>query len=928
LTVATRPPASVRLLALLRRLLLPRDLYADFVGEMNSALTDRYRAARKSSARTARAVVFSELRDLLSTAISERRTARGAPANASPHPQRPMPRGPGRTIRGAINVIDDFLNDLRLAIRALRRAPMVTAAAVLTLALGIGAVTAMFSVVNTVLLRPLPYEDSEDLVVVWTAFGPDLPQNWISGPEFTEIRDYNTTLDDFAVVNLDSAVLTGLDEPEQLRAAVVSGSLFPLLRVGAARGRVLGPEDDRPDAGNVVVISDGLWKRRFGADPEILGTAITLDDRQFTIVGVLPADFRFHHPNVADPAAVSLWLPLQPTYQIAYKELNRGSHFMLGVGRLREGATLARLRADLDSVAATMRETTEYYEFEGWGLSAYSLHADLVETNRGSLAILLGAVACVLLIGCVNVANLQLARASARERELAVRTALGAGRRRLLRQLMTENLVLASVGAVAGLGLASWFVRALLAAAPPGMPRLQEIGLDATALLFAVGATVLSAVLFGILPGLTAARTDPTGALREGGRGSSDGRAGRHARSALVVAEIALALVLAVGAGLMLRSFEGIVRADPGYDTESILTMRIPLPPRYDSAAARGFWAELLTQVRALPNVLDAGAISALPLSGTYSSGTTLVENSDRVPLVRDFQYPFIEADRRFVTTGYFAAMGVRLLRGRDFQEADSEEGALVAIVDEEFARRFWGEEDPIGRHVSIDFGTDSETEEFTVSWREVVGVVPHLKHYDLATIGREQIYIPIRQRPVTSAYLAVRTDGNPDALVPSIRQRLWEIDGNVPISNVRTMAERSVLSRAQPRFNSVLFSFFAVASLLLAAIGIYGVMSYSVGRRTNEIGVRMALGAGSGAVRRMILRSGAILVATGIGIGALLALGLARLLGSMLYGVSSRDPLTYAGVAVVLAGVALLASWIPAVRATRVDPATTLRDE
>jgi len=921
--VQSRTPLPVRLLAYLRRLLLPRELHAELGVEMNAALADRYAASRRVSPGAARAVIRHELRDLLATAIALLSHPGWTDRGSLPPPQ--------QTPRGATSVIDNLSQDIRQALRVIRRSPLATAVSVLTLALGIGAVTAVFTVVNTVLLQPLPYPESEALVVVWTNFGPDLPENWISGPEFIEIREYNTALDDLAVVSLDSAVLTGLDEPEQLPAAVASASLFSILRVDAARGRVLEPADDRPDAGNVVVISDGLWRRRFGADPAILGTAVTLDDRPFTIVGVLPADFRFHHPNVSDPEALSLWMPLQPTYETTYAQLSRGSHFLLGVGRLREGVTLPQLRADLDGVAATMQEVTGSYGFEGWGLSAYSLHEDLVEGNRTALSILLGAVACVLLIACVNVANLQLTRASAREREMAVRTALGAGRRRLLRQLMTESLVLAGLGAAAGLGLAFWFARALLQAAPPGMPRTADVALDATVLLFAVAATALSALLFGVVPGLLASRADAAASLKEGGRGNTGGRAGARLRASLVVAEIALALVLAVGAGLMLRSFQAIIQADPGYETESILTMRIPLPPRYDAQDAVAFWNELLPAVRALPDVREAGAISALPLSGSYSSGTTLAEQSDLVeqpPPGSSMAYPAIEADRRYVTAGYFEAMAARVLRGRTFADTDGESGAPVAIVDQVFARRFWGDEEPLGKRVATEFNTDRETGRLEARWREVVGVVGHLRHYDLSTVGREQIYVPIPQRPVTSVYLAVRTQGDPAAAVPLVRQRLAEIDGNVPISNLRTMADRASLSLARPRFNSLLFSFFAVASLLLAAIGIYGMISFSVGQRTNEIGVRMALGASGGTVRQMILRQGVALAAGGVLVGALAALALGRFLESMLYGVSPVDPLTYTGVIVVLAAVALLASWIPAARATRVEPVAALREE
>lgn len=823
-------------------------------------------------------------------------------------------------------MLDNWVNDLRHALRALRSSPTITLVSLMTLAVGIGALTAVFTVIDAVLLEPLPYERAEEIAVLWTDFGPDLPQNWLSGPEYVEIREFNTALEEVAVISLDSAVVSGRDDPEELSAAVVSGSLFSVLGANAQRGRLLGPADDAPQADLVAVISDGLWRRRFGADPQIIGRHVTLDDRPFTVVGVLPAGFALHHPNVADPGALDLWLPLQPTYATTYEELGRGSHFLLGLGLLRHGDHMQRLRADLDAVAAAMREANpDVYGFDGWGLHAYSLHDDLVEEQRGALVLLLGAVALVLLIACVNVANLQLTRATVREREIAVRAALGAGRIRLLRQLAGESLLLAAAGAGGGLAIAHGLVRGLVRWAPQSLPRVGDVGIDLGALGFVAGIAVLTAVVFGLAPGLSALRVDTTASLKAGGRGAA-GSGGARLRAVLVVAEVSLALVLAVGAGLLLRSFNELSRTDPGYDTESLLTMRITLPASYQAEAALAFWEELLADLRAAPRVLQAGAISQLPLSNSYSSGTTLAEQSELVVNEPQLAYPFIEADRRIVTDGYFETMGMRVLRGRSFTPQDTGDTAPVAIVDEEFARRFWGDEEPIGKRIATEFSFDQETMEVDAAWREVVGVVRHSKHYDLATVGREQAYVPVAQRPMTGLYVAVRGDGDAAALAPVVRDRVRRIDGGVPISDLRTMRDRASRTMAAPRFQSMLFGAFAGTALMLAAIGIYGVMAFSVGQRVREIGVRMALGADRSGVRRLVLGRGLTLATIGIVIGLGLAFTLVRFLEGMLFGVSPSDPATYLVVAAVIGVVAAAASWIPAVRATRIEPVEALR--
>ena len=604
----------VRCFCFLSQRLLPAELVATHGRDINEAFLDLYEEARAFSHRARARVLTRELRCLLSTAYSERRALRREhrhllPLRAKPRTSpfmtrsttavgEPEPRSP---IPWLTNMFDSILQDVRYTFRTLRQSPVFTAVAVLTLALGIGANTAVFSVVNTVLLQPLPYEDPEDLVVVWTNFGRDLPQNWISGPEYVEISDLNTTLESFTVLSTDTAALTGDGgEPVQILQGTVSGPFFDVLKVQPQAGRLFGTAEDDGEQ-TVAVITDEFWRGRMGGRTDAVGSTLLLDDMPFEVIGILPPGFKVHHPNVSNPAAVTLFAPMQPTYGTTYEELNRGSHFVIGIGRMSPGVTVPQVQADLDAVAVRMAELGNY-DFEGWGLTTYSLHGDLVESTSGALVVLLGAVGFVLLIACVNVANLQLTRAAGRGREIALRTALGAGARRLMQQLLTESLVLAALGAVVGLGLALWLIEALVLAAPPGLPRADAIALDPSVLFFAGIITLLTALLFGVVPGVFVARTNLADTLKEGGRAASAGRAGNRIRTALVVAEVALALVLLVGAGLMLRSFSGLLNTDPGYRTESLLTFRVSLPqPKYDADSATAFHQELLSRVRAQP---------------------------------------------------------------------------------------------------------------------------------------------------------------------------------------------------------------------------------------------------------------------------------------------------------------------------------------
>ena len=839
----------------LRQALLPSDFYGEYGADMRIALEDRYAEARADSRMAVLPVLAHETRDLLTYFFSYSR--RGA---ASPPPSPPAPNPNHR--KGAA-MLDTFVQDLRFALRTLRRQPVMATVCALTLGLGIGAVSAVFAVVDSVLLQPLPYEEPAELVSLWTDFGPDLPNNWLSGPEYQELLEYQSAFEEIAVVSLESRALTGGDRPVMIATAVAGGPIFDLLGVEAARGRVFSAADDMPTANATAVISDALWRTRFGGDESVVGASLTLNGSPYTVIGVLPADFRLHHPLVTRPEAVDLWLPMQPAYGTPYSELPRGAHFLMGFGRVSTGRALVDAANDLDSVSATVLELNPGAYPPEFRIYANSLQEDLVRSSRSGLVILLGAVGCVLLIACVNVANLQLARASTRSGEIAVRAAFGAGKLRILRQLIAESLVLAALGTVGGLVLAFAFVRALVLVAPDRLPRLESVGVDLRVLAFAAATATITAVVFGMFPGVTAMRTRSAAALSIGARGAKGGRVGRRLRGGLVVAEIAVALVLAVAAGLMLRSFAELNAADPGYDTESIVTLQVPMSARYADSGPTVFWDELEEEIRALPQVVGVGGISALPLSGSYSSGTTFVEQSDRVETVQAVTFPFIEADRRYVTTGYMGAMGMNTVRGRRFATSDSEDAAPVAIVDDAFARTFWGDEDPLGRRIATEFTFDAETNAVVPTWREVVGVVRHSNHYELAAEGREQVYVPVSQRPVRTMYLAVRTAGDPELLAPLVRDAVWGIDSDIAISSESTMEQLASGSLSRPRFNSVLFASFAGAALLLTGIGIYGVIAFSVGQRTGEIGVRMALGADSGSVRFLVLRQSAALALT-----------------------------------------------------------------
>ena len=823
--------------------------------------------------------------------------------------------------------MQELLQNLRYSIRTIRRNPGFAAVVVITLGLGIGANTAVFSVINTVLLRPLPYDEPEQLALVWTNFGPDLPQNWISGPELVEMREFNKTFEDIAVAFPSTVAFTGDGEPVQVPTGLVSGNMFDVLRVPPHMGRLIDADDDRPGAAPVAVLSHEFWTGRYAGDPGVVGSSVTLDGQAFEVVGIIPAGFKILHPDAQFPERIDVWTSLLPQFgsffggQPTYAQLDRGAHGMRGFARLKAGVSIEQAQADMNGVALAMQERNpNYYSFQGWGLTVYSMREDLVEEVRPALLVLFGAVGFVLLIACVNVANLMLARAAAREREIAVRTALGAGRARIAKQLMTESVVLGMAGGAVGLATAFGALGALVALAPDALPRRADIGVEPSVLLFTLGVSLVTGLLFGLAPAFSGMKTNLAESLKEGGRGSTTGLHGRNLRGVLVVSEVALALVLLVGAGLMIRSFQRLLEADPGYTVDGLITMRVPLSfTRYPPAEAVTFWNRLLQETAGLPGVQSVGSINNLPLSNSYSSGTTGVEASETLePNQRAW-----EVDRRLVSAGYFETMQSQLVAGRLFTDADRAGVSPVAIVDEEFVLRAWPSEDPIGQRVGFDRDAEGN-----VIWREVVGVIRHQKHYDLNTTGREQAYFPFSQGRVTGMFLAARVAGDPMALAASIRRLVWDIDPEQPIADIATMTSRVGTAVAQPRFNLVLLTAFATVALVLATVGIYGVISYSVAQRGHEIGVRMALGAKSQDVVAMVMKQGVGLLAVGLGIGTVGALGLTRIIQTMLFEVSATDPVTYVVVAALLLVVGMAACLVPARRATRVEAVSVLTTE
>jgi putative ABC transport system permease protein len=809
-----------------------------------------------------------------------------------------------------------LLQDLRYGVRMLLKNPGFTLVAVLALALGIGANSAIFSVVNAVLLRPLPFEQPDRIVTAWgrTLDAGERRSN-VSYPDFADWRDQTQTLEQLAAYNTAGTLLRGTGEPEAINGTIASADLLPLLKVNPLLGRNFTREEDRADAAPVILIGYDLWQRRFGADPNIIGQQIRLSNNSATVLGVLPKGFRF-------PLYTSRTEYLQPLApNIGESVKKRSSYFLSVVGRLKQGVTPAQAEIEMRAIGQRIEQQ---YPDEGFRLGAniVSLHEDIVGNVRSSLLVLLGAVGFVLLIACANVANLLLARAASRHKEIAIRRALGAGRIRVLRQLLTESLLLSLVGGTLGMLLAMWGVDLLVAASPLDIPRLKEIGLDARVLSFTLAISALTGIVFGLAPALQASKIDLNDALKEGGRGSTEGIGRNRVRSLLVVTEIALSLVLLVGAGLMIKSFMRLREVDPGFNTKNVLTTGLsPSRVKYTEVEQqRNFLGEVLRRLESVPGVEAAGLVSPLPLSGNASSKTFTREGQ---PVVAG---NLSSSSFREISPNYFRAMGIPLMKGRVFSERDTQAAPLAVIVNETFVRRFFPGEDPIGKRILI--GADA-TENPNPPPSEIIGVVGDVHHLGLDVEAGPEYYVSYQQDTLRRLNLVVRTRSDDvSGMTTAIRSAIKQVDQEQYIPAIETMDQLLAESVARRRFNMLLLGIFASLALVLAAVGIYGVMSYSVTQRTHEIGIRIALGAQTRDVIRMVVSQGMTLALIGVGIGLLAAFVVTRIMTSLLFGVSPTDAMTFGAVAVGLSVIALVACLIPARRATRVDPMVALRYE
>jgi putative ABC transport system permease protein len=813
--------------------------------------------------------------------------------------------------------MESLLQDIRYAFRMLRRAPGFAAIAVIALALGIGANSAIFSVVNAAILKPLPYKDPGQLVELWMRFtGIGIPndQNAISPPEFEDLR-HNASLSSLAAVHDANFNVNITGTPERIDAAEVSTSFFPMLGVAAQVGRVFVPEEGRPGRQYVVLLSDAFWRQRFGADRSIAGHNLLMNGQSYVVVGVLPRWFNL-------PRDTDVWTPLV----FAASDLTpdeRGSHYLSVIARIKSGLSLAQARADMALVSSRIIDQHPSYPYRRFNFTV--LLVPLLEQEVGdiktALWVLMASVGLVLLIACANVANLLLVRASAREREIAVRQALGISRARLIRQLLTESAILGLMGGIAGLALAYWALRGIIALSATSFPRVADARMDPRVLGFTVLVSLATGILFGLAPVFHASRQDAHDALKEGGRSGTAGTGSRRLRSALVVAEVALSLTLLVGSGLLIRSFLQLEDVDAGFRPDGVLTMRVALPEQKYAKPeqARAFFHELLRRVRALPGVDAAGGVTGLPLSGTGWSGTTTVDTHE-VPV--DQTTP--EADQRPVFPGYFKAMGIHLLRGRYFDDRDNEKGAPAAIVDETLAKTYWPNENPIGKRIR-EGGRRSNR-----PWRTIVGVVEHVRYRTLESPSRVEIYWPYDQTnfALDTMSLAIHTSADPRTLAHAVERQVQALDAEQPVYHIRTMHELMAESVARRRLSMFLLSIFAGIALLLAAVGIYGIMSYTVAQRAHEVGIRMALGARAADVVRLVLGQSLWLAAAGIAAGLIGSLALTRFVSTLLFHVSATDPVTFVSVGLLLALVAMAASFVPAWRAARADPLDALRDE
>ncbi len=813
--------------------------------------------------------------------------------------------------------METLFRDVRYGIRSLLKRPGFTAIAVITLALGIGANTAIFSVVNAVLLRPLPYAEAEQLFVPWGSRTDLQDRTNVSYPDFVDWQAQTRTLEHVAAYNSSGALLREGDaDPEPISGAAVSADLFPLLKVAPILGRPFTRADDQPNAPPVIVLGYGLWQRRFNANPNIVGKQIRLGSTSATVLGVMPEGFRFP----AQATKTEFLRPLATT--LGDRIQRRNSYSLRVVARLKTGATAAAAESEMRAIGALLEQQ---YPDEGFRLGArlISLHESVTWGSRTPLLVLLGAVGFVLLIACANVANLLLARAAARHREMAIRAALGAGRRRVVRQLLTESLSLSFLGGALGLLVAWWGVHFLLAASPLNIPRLKDVGLDTSVLAFTAIVSVLTGVIFGLAPALQASRADLQDALKEGGRNAGGSVVRNRVRALLVVVEVALSLVLLVGAGLLGKSFLLLSEVRPGFEPEHVLTTDLSLArakyPKPEQQQA-GF-AEIVRRVEAIPSVEAAALIYPLPLGGDSNSGTFLIAGR---PALRPEDKP--TSNHRTISPDYFRALNIPLSRGRSFDGRDNQHGPPVIIVNETFARLYFAGIEPLGQHIIVE---GERGDNGVPPPREIIGIVGDVRHESLDTESGPEYYVPYSQSPEAFMSLVVRSSAaNPDSLAASLREVIKQMDKDQYVPAIQPMTKLVAESVARRRFNALLTGLFAVVALLLASVGIFGVLNYTVAQRTPEIGLRVALGAQTRDVLRLVLGQGVRLILFGLALGLAASFALTRVLRGMLYGVTPTDPLTFVAVSFLLASVALLACYIPARRATKVDPMVALRYE
>ena len=813
--------------------------------------------------------------------------------------------------------METLIQDIKFGLRMLVKSPSLSIVATIALALGIGANTAIFSVVNAVLLRPLPFPNSEQLMSV---FETDVQRGRMRGsesyPNFFDLRSQNTSFEHLAAYHTGDYIMTGRGEPVRLQGVVTTADLFPLLGVAPIMGRTFVADEDKAGSNRVVVLSERLFRSRFNSDPSLLNQTITLDGINFTVIGVMPASFEFPIQN--EPA--ELWTTIAG--EASGKSpitAQRGAHFLGTIGRLKPDVTKEQAQTDLSTIAARLEQ--QYPDTNTHkGQRAESALTALVGEIRPALLILLGAVACVLLIACANVANLLLARATSRYKEMAIRSALGASRVRVIRQLLTESILLSLVGGAVGLLLAVWWSDVLIALGKKDIPRAVHVGIDWRVLGFTAGVSILTGVIFGLFPAVHSSKTELVESLKEGGRGTSEGARRNRMRNVLAVGELAVAVVLLVSAGLLIKSLWRLQNVETGLQPDNVLTFDVAVPEtRYDSGKQAQFFADLKTRLESSPGVQSASAITPLPLNGDQFSISFQIEGREVAPKDEP------SADVFIAGVDYFQTLGIPIVKGRDFERRDQHGSPPVVIISQEFARLFFPNENPIGKRMKPGISTYDDEKS---TYREIVGIVGDVRSHALSTQPKPAYYVPQTQVPWSQQTMVVKTKNDPRGLITGLTKEVGAMDNNVPVFNVKTMPEYLSASAAAPRFNTTLLTIFAAVALVLTLVGLYGVMSYSVAQRTNEIGIRLALGAQSKDVLLMIVKQGSFLIALGLTIGLFGAYALTRLISSLLFGVTAKDPVTFAGAAVVLAVVALLACYIPAWRATKVDPLEALRCE